>query len=1005
MAITVKHKFVSAIPDGDDATIVRPSNWNDDHELTGTIPVANGGTGASTADGALTNLLPSQTGNNGKVLSTDGTNTSWTAAGGTGTVTSVAATAGTGISVTGSPITTSGTLTITNTAPDQTVSIASGTGISATGTYPNFTVTNTLPDQVVALTGAGTTTVTGTYPNFTITSSGGGGGGDVTGPASATDNAITRFDSTTGKLIQNSLVIIDDTGSVTGVNALTAESLTVNNNATLGSSNTDTLAVNSRITTDLEPNTDDAKDIGTSGRNWRDGFFSRNLQVEGKVVSPYFDALNSAGGALRNSSGTAQLQWGAGGGNNLSVDVAININPANAQVAISPSGTGSVTINPATAGTMNNMVIGGTTPLAGSFTDLSVTGTTSFDGSQGTAGQVLTSAGTGATPTWTTPTTGTVTSVTGTAPVVSSGGATPAISLAASYGDTQNPYASKTANFVLAAPNGSAGVPTFRAIVAADIPTLNQNTTGTASNVTGTVAIANGGTGATSAPAALTNLRGWTTTATAAGTTTLTNTSTTQQEFTGTTTQTVVLPVTSTLALGWAFEIINNSTGSLTVNSSGGNLVGTVTAGTTVSIVCRLTSGTTAASWDFDIAGFATETGTGSVVRATSPTISSATLAASLNVTATTQNINFGTSQTTGVLTIGNTAQTGTLTVGQSTVSQTTNIQAGATASASTKTINIGTGGLAGSTTTIAIGSTAGTSTTTLNGTVTLANALPVASGGTGLTTLTANYIPYGNGTGAFNSSSVFNYNGTTLTVGGTPPSSGRLNLLSSSGAIALALSDNINSSMYLRTASGGAIIGTDGGGILHLAAGGNTTAERRLSVFASGGVSIGNTTDPGATNLSVTGKVTAPNLQGPAFAVYRNTNQSVTTSTWTKVTLDTEEFDTNTNFDNATNYRFTPTVAGYYQINGAVAGSGTANTQTACTCAIYKNGTIYKQGSSWNSSASVTSNMAAVVSALIFFNGSTDYVELYGYNTQTSPVFSGGISQTYLSGSLVRSS
>ena len=94
---------------------------------------------------------------------------------------------------------------------------------------------------------------------------------------------------------------------------------------------------------------------------------------------------------------------------------------------------------------------------------------------------------------------GTVTSVSGTSPIVSSGGATPAISLATAYGDTLNPYASKTTNYVLAAPNGSAGVPTFRAVVAADIPTLNQNTTGTASNVTGTVAIANGGTGQTTA--------------------------------------------------------------------------------------------------------------------------------------------------------------------------------------------------------------------------------------------------------------------------------------------------------------------------------------------------------------------------------------------------------------------------------------------------------------------------------------------------------------------------
>ena len=51
MAITVKHKFVSAIPDGADATVVKPSNWNDDHDLTGTIPVANGGTGATTLTG------------------------------------------------------------------------------------------------------------------------------------------------------------------------------------------------------------------------------------------------------------------------------------------------------------------------------------------------------------------------------------------------------------------------------------------------------------------------------------------------------------------------------------------------------------------------------------------------------------------------------------------------------------------------------------------------------------------------------------------------------------------------------------------------------------------------------------------------------------------------------------------------------------------------------------------------------------------------------------------
>ena len=70
-----------------------------------------------------------------------------------------------------------------------------------------------------------------------------------------------------------------------------------------------------------------------------------------------------------------------------------------------------------------------------------------------------------------------VTSITGTSPIASSGGATPAISLAASYGDTQNPYASKTANYFLGAPNGSAGAPTFRALVVADVTGLGTMAT------------------------------------------------------------------------------------------------------------------------------------------------------------------------------------------------------------------------------------------------------------------------------------------------------------------------------------------------------------------------------------------------------------------------------------------------------------------------------------------------------------------------------------------------
>jgi hypothetical protein len=114
---------------------------------------------------------------------------------------------------------------------------------------------------------------------------------------------------------------------------------------------------------------------------------------------------------------------------------------------------------------------------------------------------------------------------------------------------------------------------------------------------------------------------GYSTTATAAGTTVLTSASNTTQFFTGTTTQTITLPVVSTLVLGESYVIHNNSTGTLTVNSSGGNLVATIPSGNTWLVTCILTTGTTAASWDADFTGTSTITGTGANVLATSPTL------------------------------------------------------------------------------------------------------------------------------------------------------------------------------------------------------------------------------------------------------------------------------------------------------------------------------------------------------------------------------------------------
>jgi hypothetical protein len=135
--------------------------------------------------------------------------------------------------------------------------------------------------------------------------------------------------------------------------------------------------------------------------------------------------------------------------------------------------------------------------------------------------------------------------------------------------------------------------------------------------------IANGGTGATTAPAAMANLMGFTTTATAAGTTTLTSSSSFYQIFTGSTTQAITLPLTSTLALGWTFHICNNSsTGNLTVNASAGiNPVITIPPGTTAVCTCISTSGITAASWEAGLTDFSTYTGTGNLVLSNSPTL------------------------------------------------------------------------------------------------------------------------------------------------------------------------------------------------------------------------------------------------------------------------------------------------------------------------------------------------------------------------------------------------
>jgi len=139
-----------------------------------------------------------------------------------------------------------------------------------------------------------------------------------------------------------------------------------------------------------------------------------------------------------------------------------------------------------------------------------------------------------------------------------------------------------------------------------------------------------------------------------------------------------------------------------------------------------------------------------------------------------------------------------------------------------------------------------------------------------------------------------------------------------------------------------------------------------------------------------------------PAFRAYLNADQTgISSATWTKVQIDTEEFDTNSCYDNSTNYRFTPTIAGYYQINFRVRNDSTS-TRASDFSAIYKNGSLYSYANTALFSTAADVGMNG--SDLIYFNGSTDYIEIYTYlNGASGNVDGGSTANTFVSGFLAR--
>jgi hypothetical protein len=168
-----------------------------------------------------------------------------------------------------------------------------------------------------------------------------------------------------------------------------------------------------------------------------------------------------------------------------------------------------------------------------------------------------------------------------------------------------------------------------------------------------------------------------------------------------------------------------------------------------------------------------------------------------------------------------------------------------------------------------------------------------------------------------------------------------------------------------------------------------DSNSDRTLNLPDNSGTLVTNTSGSVSQAMLASGVAGT----GPAFSAYQSSAQSFSQTTFTKVSFQTEEFDTASCFDNASTYRFTPNVAGYYQVTGAVAW----NSPTAVLCQIHKNGDAIRRGLFENNAFS------SFVSALIYLNGLTDYVELYGYQAGATQNAEATALRTYFQAALVR--
>jgi hypothetical protein len=513
------------------ANIIKPKRSNTAAKVPNTTELTSGELGVNMADLKVyinngTSVVQVGAGNlsglgdvaiasptNGQGLTYNSTTGKWVnAATGSGTVTSVGITPGTGVTVSNSPITTSGNIAVglsTKLTAIENLSgagfitqngsgaiagrtLQAGTGISianGNGSSQDPVITNSAPDQTVALTGGGATSISGTYPNFTISSV-----NTTYGAATSTVPGLIELGSDTAQTV-----------AANAVSATASRSYALQVNAAgQGVVNVPWTDTNSGGTVTSVSGTGTASGLSLSGTVTTSGNLTLSGTVNSLAAGTYAISISGNAATATNVAYTG-LTGTVPTWNQNTTGTAANVTGT---VAVGNGGTGATTA----AAARTNL---GATTLGGNLFTLTNVAAIAFPRfnadntiSSLDAASFRTAIGAG-----TSNTTGTVTSVGGTGTVSGlslSGTVTTSgnLTLGGTLAVTPSNFASQTANTILAAPNGSAGVPTFRAIVAADIPTLNQNTTGTAANVTGTVAIANGGTGATTRQNAMDALAG-----------------------------------------------------------------------------------------------------------------------------------------------------------------------------------------------------------------------------------------------------------------------------------------------------------------------------------------------------------------------------------------------------------------------------------------------------------------------------------------------------------------